>query len=152
MAWQVAVDEMWGRIRLRQYRRCSMSGAGANGANFTHIVLERGAVPSQPMLTLAGRGTLGAQQALVESTVARLREAEFEVVGVKIEAASWNEDVPLTHREAEALVGAYFEHRVTVIVGDDLASLTQVAVAHAAHVSRNARRLLANGSHGRFVT
>ncbi|NRQ36248.1 hypothetical protein HII36_31085 [Nonomuraea sp. NN258] len=129
--------------------------AGANGAKFTHIVLDRGGEPSRPMLTLAGRGTLTEQRATADGTARRLRAAGFEVARVKIEAAPWNADVPGTARAAAALPGCYFEHHAKVLVTGGppaLARLAELAVPHAAHVSRNARRHRDDGAHERFVT
>ncbi|MEW9531237.1 hypothetical protein [Microbispora sp. NPDC049125] len=135
--------------------------ARSNGVKFTHIVLDRGAVPSQPMLTIRGRGTLSERRAAASACAARLRDEGFDVVRVKIEAAAWNEDVPQTDATAAALAGCYFEHHVKVVVQGglsspaepaDLTELAGLAEAHSAHVSRNARRRHEDGSHERFVT
>ncbi|MEQ4725679.1 hypothetical protein [Nonomuraea sp. B19D2] len=126
--------------------------AARNGGKLTHIVLARGEVPSQPMLTFTGRGTLTGQRAAAALSVARLREAGFDVVRVKIEAAPWNDDVPASDKAAAALAACYFEHHAKVAVGDDPAALAAIAGRHSAHVSRNARRLRGDGSYERFVT
>ncbi|TQS19229.1 hypothetical protein [Microbispora sp. KK1-11] len=126
--------------------------AREHGVKFTHIVLERGTAPSQPMLTVRGEGTLGAQRTAAAAHTARLRDEGFRVVRVKIEAAPWNEDVPQTAEAAAAMPGRYFEHHVKVAVRGDLAPLADLAVVHGAHVSRNARRQRDDGSHERFVT
>ncbi|MEV4298428.1 hypothetical protein [Microbispora rosea] len=126
--------------------------ARENGVKFTHIVLERGAARSQPMLTVRGEGTLSAQRTAAATYAARLRDEGFRVVRVKIEAAPWNEDVPPTAEAAAAMPDRYFEHHVKVVLRGDLAPLTDLAVVHGAHVSRNARRRRDNGSHERFVT
>ena len=49
---------------------------------------------------------------------------------------------------------SYFEHHVKVVLadGEAMATVWQVSERHAAHVSRNARRLLPDGRHERFVT
>ncbi|WP_431895115.1 HEAT repeat domain-containing protein [Nonomuraea sp. bgisy101] len=129
-------------VRLARWAR-------ANGVKFTHIVLARGEAPSQPMLTLAGRGTLSEQRSAAADCAARLRAEGFTVVRVKIEAAPWNADVP---QEDVVTPGRYFEHHVKVVVRDDLIGLAELAQAHAAHVSRNARRRHGDGVHERFVT
>ncbi|SDH83641.1 hypothetical protein [Nonomuraea jiangxiensis] len=132
--------------------------ATGNAVKLTHIVLARGAVRSQPMLTLAGRGTLTRQRAVAATCVDRLRDEGFDVVRVKIEAAPWNEDVPRSAAAAVALTGCYFEHHVKVVVRDDvtppagIAQLAEIAQRHSAHVSRNARRECDDGSAERFVT
>lgn len=126
--------------------------ARENGVKFTHIVLERGAVRSQPMLTVRGEGALSTQRTAAAALTARLRRDGFHAVRVKIEAAPWNEDVPRTAEAAATMPGRYFEHHVKVAVRGDLAPLAALAVAHGAHVSRNARRRRDDGSHERFVT
>ncbi|MGN9845223.1 hypothetical protein ACTMTI_44595 [Nonomuraea sp. H19] len=126
--------------------------ADRNGGKVTHIVLARGEVPSQPMLTFTGRGTLTGQRVAAAISVARLRDEGFDVVRVKIEAAPWNDDVPASAEAAAALSACYFEHHAKVAVRDDPAALATIAGRHSAHVSRNARRLRADGSHERFVT
>ncbi|MEU8247920.1 hypothetical protein [Nonomuraea sp. NPDC048916] len=129
--------------------------SASNGVKFTHIELARGQVRSQPMLTIAGRGTLSEQRAAASACAARLRKEGFEVVRVKIEAAPWNADVPEDRATATALTGCYFEHHVKVLLPDDvtvLGELAELAGAHSAHVSRNARRERGDDSHERFVT
>ncbi|MFG6195353.1 hypothetical protein [Nonomuraea sp. JJY05] len=126
--------------------------AARNGGKLTHIVLARGEVPSQPMLTFTGRGTLTGQRTAAAISVDRLRDEGFEVVRVKIEAAPWNDDVPATAQAAAELAACYFEHHAKVVLRDDSAALAMVADRHSAHVSRNARRLRGDGSHERFVT
>ncbi|XVQ82319.1 hypothetical protein ACQP2K_26055 [Microbispora siamensis] len=126
--------------------------ARENGVKFTHIVLERGTAPSQPMLTVRGEGTFSAQRTAAAAHTARLRDEGFPVVRIKIEAAPWNEDVPRTAEAAAAMPDRYFEHHAKVAVRGDLAPLADLAIAHGAHVSRNARRRRDDGSHERFVT
>ncbi|GAA4983703.1 hypothetical protein HD597_000228 [Nonomuraea thailandensis] len=128
------------------------SWAAGNGGKLTHIVLARGEVPSQPMLTFTGRGTLTGQRAAAARSAARLRAEGFAVVRVKTEAAPWNEDVPQSTREATALSECYFEHHAKVAVRDEPGALATITGRHSAHVSRNARRIHGDGSHERFVT
>jgi hypothetical protein len=132
---------------------------------YTRIVLDRGATPDQPMLTVRCRGTLSAQRAAASVWAGRLRAEGFEVVRVKIEATPWNGDVPRTAAEARALPpGCYFEHHVKLALADDteVATVRTLAEHHCAHVSRNARRESGRvdgrqggrptGGHERFVT
>ncbi|MFF4408264.1 hypothetical protein ACMATS_25570 [Streptoverticillium reticulum] len=129
--------------------------AAAHGLKFTHIVLERGRTPSQPMLTLRRSGALPAVREAVARTERALRNAGFDIVRTKIEAAPWADGVPETDGEAVAL-GArhYFEHHVKLLLapGTDTAPLAALAVAHTAHLSYNARRVRADGRAERFVT
>ncbi|WP_240809855.1 hypothetical protein [Actinomadura sp. WMMA1423] len=70
----------------------------------------------------------------------------------KIEAAPWNEGVPASDAEADGL--CYFEHHIKLLLdpGDDTAALAETVVPHGAHLSRNARRVRADGRSERFVT
>ncbi|MET9880553.1 hypothetical protein ABZZ36_39005 [Actinacidiphila glaucinigra] len=129
--------------------------AERNGLKYTRIVLDRGATPDQPMLTLRGRGALPGQRAAAERWTGRLRAEGIGVARVKIEAAPWNTGVPRTGQEARALPpGTYFEHHVKLVLTDRarLDEVRAVAGRHAAHVSRNARRDLGDRGHERFVT
>ncbi|WP_184346766.1 hypothetical protein [Streptomyces olivoverticillatus] len=126
--------------------------AAAHGLKFTHIVLERGRTPSQPMLTLHRRGPLPAVREAVEDAARALQDAGFEVVRTKIEAAPWVEGVPDTDEEA-AVLGPryYFEHHIKLLIAPG-AALPRLAPAHTAHLSRNARRIRTDGRTERFVT
>lgn len=128
--------------------------AGA-GLKLTVIVLGRGRVPVQPMITLCGSGTLGAQYTAAGIVVGRLKTAGFEVARVKIEASPWTRGVPGDDEDALRLgTGCYFEHHVKLLLdaGCDVQGLTRLVVPHGAHVSWNARRVLDTERHERFVT
>ncbi|MET7630622.1 MULTISPECIES: hypothetical protein [unclassified Streptomyces] len=129
--------------------------AGQHGLKLTRIVLDRGAVPDQPMLTERGRGTLAEQRAAARLRSAELRAAGFSVVRVKIEAAPWNEDIPRTADEAAELSSVcHFEHHIKLLLSGEpeVAAARDVAELHSAHLSRNARRAARRGRHERFVT
>lgn len=129
--------------------------AAEHGVKYTRIVLEQGAVPDQPMVTMSGRGTLAQQRVTARQWCDRLRTAGFTVVRVKVEASPFNADVALTAPEAAALPPEYyFEHHVKlVLAGDtDVARARAVSERHGGRLSRNARRALENGRHERFVT
>jgi nucleotidyltransferase AbiEii toxin of type IV toxin-antitoxin system len=128
--------------------------AERHGAKFSHIQLDRGATPSQPMLTVSGSGTLADLHEMAARWRTDLEAADLRVLRVKIEAAPWNEGVPQSDEQARD--DLYFEHHVKVLlpVGDDRvrSALTTVAEGHGASPSSNARRKR-NGSHEeRFVT
>ncbi|RSN66812.1 hypothetical protein [Actinomadura sp. WAC 06369] len=128
--------------------------AAARGVKFAHIVLERGRVASQPMLTLTCSGTLDDARAQAARTALDLRADGFAAARVKIEAAPWNAGVPAA--DDEALDPArYFEHHVKLLLAPDAGAapgLAEVVGPHAAHVSRNARRVRTDGRAERFVT
>jgi hypothetical protein len=129
--------------------------AGAHGARYARILLDRGVTPDQPMLTSTRSGRLDDVMRAVEAVVPVLGSAGFEVVRVKIEAATGNVGVPRTEAEAVALpAGCYFEHHVKLVLSgaDEVVAVREVAEGHAAHVSRNVRRAMGDGRHQRFVT
>ncbi|EFF93985.1 translation initiation factor IF-2 [Streptomyces sp. e14] len=57
--------------------------AARHGLKYTHILLDRGRTPNQPMLTWQGRGTLPAQLAEARRRADRLRGDGFRVIRVK---------------------------------------------------------------------
>ncbi|WUJ17155.1 hypothetical protein OHS70_25505 [Streptomyces sp. NBC_00390] len=120
--------------------------ARAAGLKVTHIVLARGRMPVQPMLTLKGTNGLAGQRAAADVLVGRLRADGFDPVRVKIETTPWSP-------EAGSSDG-YFEHHVKLELDEDFdrETLTALAVRHGAHLSWNARRVTAVGRHERFVT
>ncbi|WP_067477404.1 hypothetical protein [Actinomadura hibisca] len=128
--------------------------AAERGLKFAHIVLDRGRVPSQPMLTLRTRGTLDAARARAEDVAARLRADGHPVTRLKIEASPFNAGVPEHDADAPDPGRYYFEHHVKLLLDPaaDTAALAAAARPHAAHLSRNARRVRADGRHERFVT
>ncbi|MEU8513806.1 hypothetical protein AB0C76_19780 [Kitasatospora sp. NPDC048722] len=129
--------------------------AAANGLTYTHILLARGAAVSQPMLNLRASGTLDEVAAAAARTARRLTDAGFAVLRTKVEAAPWADGVPATDGEAaQHGPGRYFEHHVKLLLvpGEDTTRLAALAVRHGAHLSRNARRVRADGLREQFVT
>ncbi|MEU6256319.1 hypothetical protein [Streptomyces sp. NPDC047043] len=124
--------------------------AAAAGLKLTHIVLARGRMRDQPMLTLSGARSYAAESARAREVLARLRADGFEPVRVKIESTPWAPEVPRRPCDGER----YFEHHVKLGLGadTDLADLAARVVPHGAHVSWNARRVRDGGRHERFVT
>ncbi len=124
--------------------------AAAAGLKLTHIVLARGRMRQQPMLTLRGSRTYAQESARAERTVERLRADGFLPVRVKIESSPWAAEVPLR----PCRDGRYFEHHVKLLLeGDtDTAALAERVAPHGAHLSWNARRVRDDATHERFVT
>ncbi|WP_133898117.1 hypothetical protein [Streptomyces sp. KS 21] len=114
--------------------------AGGRGLKVTHILLARGRMVSQPMLTLRDRDGH-------EALVPRLRAAGFDPVRVKVETVPWTTDRP-------GPGGGYFEHHLKLLLPADFdrPALEALVTPHGAHLSWNARRILAGGAHERFVT
>jgi len=125
--------------------------ATAVGLKLTHIVLARGRMPTQPMLTLTGSPSYAAESARAWEVAARLRADGFEPVRVKIESSPWAPEVPGEPCADER----YFEHHVKLRlpVDADLDALAARVVPYGAHLSWNARRVAPNGRWTeRFVT
>jgi hypothetical protein len=128
--------------------------AEAGGLTFHHIILDRGLTPSQPMVTRRGRGDLAGELAHAAALAARLSADGFPVCRVKVEAAPDAAGVPAADADAARHPARYFEHHVKLLLAPDAAPgpLAAVAAGHAARVSRNARRVRADGRAERFVT
>ncbi|MEV0937515.1 hypothetical protein ACIBMX_02450 [Streptomyces phaeochromogenes] len=136
--------------------RCWAAGAGLK---LTHIVLARGRMPSQPMVTLTGSPSYAAESARAREVAAHLRADGFVPVRVKIESSPWAPEVP---REPCGTGGdeRYFEHHVKLLLDadTDLDALAARVVPHGAHLSWNARRVRdseiggTGRRHERFVT
>ncbi|MFI9505664.1 hypothetical protein [Nocardia sp. NPDC052566] len=122
---------------------------------FAHIVLARGRVPQQPMVTVRRSGTLAGVRTEVAEIAARLDADGFPVLRTKIEATPWAEGVPSTDEQA-AVLGAhfYFEHHVKLLLAPDsgTTAIEAAARAHAAHLSANTRRVRPDSRLERFVT
>ncbi|MFI5997759.1 hypothetical protein ACIBAC_38610 [Streptomyces sp. NPDC051362] len=131
-------------VRLRRW-------AAAAGLKLTHIVLARGRMRDQPMLTLSGSSSYVEQSDRVRDVVAGLRADGFEPVRVKTESTPWAAEVPARlGRDDER----YFEHHVKLLLDakTDLSALAARVVPHGAHLSWNALRVRAGARHERFVT
>ncbi|MFD9403036.1 hypothetical protein ACFWA4_29965 [Streptomyces sp. NPDC060011] len=131
-------------IRLRRW-------AASAGLKLTHIVLARGRMRDQPMLTLSGSSSYVEQSERVRDVVAGLRADGFEPVRVKTESTPWAAEVPARlGRDDER----YFEHHVKLLLDadTDLSALATRVVPHGAHLSWNALRVRAGARHERFVT
>lgn len=129
-------------------------GAGRD-LKYVYILLDRGAQPSQPMVTWRTAGILSKVRREVSEICGNLETARFPVTRVKIEAAIGNEQVPQTDTEAFCFhPSRYFEHHVKLIMPPDAdcGAIIEVAMRHAAHLSRNVLRQRPDGLVERFVT
>jgi hypothetical protein len=129
--------------------------AASQGLKFSHIVLDRGRVVSQPMLTLRGTAPLDAATSATEDLAAALGATGFDVIRVKIEMTPWSAEVPVTDRDAVALGASfYFEHHIKLVLDTcaEMGPLALLVERHGAHLSRNARRIRQDGLQERFVT
>jgi len=137
--------------------RCWAAGAGLK---LTHIVLARGRMPSQPMVTLTGSPSYAAESARAREVAAHLRADGFVPVRVKIESSPWAPEVPRepcgTGSDERYGDERYFEHHVKLLLDadTDLDALAARVVPHGAHLSWNARRVRGGTArrHERFVT
>ena len=126
--------------------------AETHSMKFTHIVLDRGLIASQPMVTRYGSGTLSDQLAEADRIKRELESARFDVCRVKVEASIDNADVPRTKDEARRVM--YFEHHIKLLLPKDFdpANLTPISKPHGARLSQNARRVRDDGLIERFLT
>jgi len=132
-----------------------LAWAQAHGLKCTHIVLERGASASQPMLTKRGQGSLAEERAAATEIARALAEAGFPVTRIKIEVPPWATAVPLSAAEAQMQPpGRYFEHHLKLLLAPEAitAALTEIILPHGAHLSRNAMKQREDGYQERFVT
>ncbi|MFD3312923.1 hypothetical protein [Streptomyces sp. NPDC058694] len=125
--------------------RCWAAGAGLK---LTHIVLARGRMPSQPMVTLTGSPSYAAESARAREVAAHLRADGFVPVRVKIESSPWAPEVP--REPCRTGDERYFEHHVKLLLDadTDLDLLAARVVPHGAHLSWNARRVRGDGHRG----
>jgi hypothetical protein len=123
--------------------------AHAHSMKYLHIVLPQGLATSQPMLTWCfSAHTVADAEIAVEQRVQRLRLDAGDLVRFKLESELCGPDVERT-AFAESVV--YLEQHVKVRVDSgSQGSLTEIAVQHRAHLSRNARS--ESGAEVRFLT
>ncbi|KHD73836.1 hypothetical protein MB27_32910 [Actinoplanes utahensis] len=128
------------------------SWAAGRGVKYTRIMLDRGDHASQPMLSWLSDGTPASAEADARRTADALRTAGFPVTRLKVEAAASGREAPAT--AADARPDLYFEHHVKLLLpaGTALEPVRAAAAGHDAHLSRNARRVRADGVQERFVT
>jgi inosine/xanthosine triphosphate pyrophosphatase family protein len=123
------------------------------GVKHIQIELAAGEHVSQPMTATVHRGELREVQDEVHDLARALVADGFEVVRTKIEALPRNRDLPETDEAAAADPGRYFEYHLKVVVPPgELEPVRAAAAAHGAWLSRNARRIRADGSHERYLT
>lgn len=124
------------------------------GVKSIHIALPRGVTRFQPMTGSYHHGELSVVQGEVLGLARQLAGAGFRVTRAKIEATGANRDIPLSDEEAAEAPENYFEYHIKVRLPRDaeVAALTALAESHGAHLSRNARKIFADGTSERFVT
>jgi len=122
------------------------------GMSLLEIELPRGVEPSQPMLSWRRDGA--AEDCLAEAADVgqRLDAAGLRVIRTKIEAAPSNTDVPRAAGPCPS--GTYFESHLKLLfpAAGTIEVAERLALAHGAHLSRNARRRRADGGEERFAT
>lgn len=104
------------------------------------IELPEGATPVQPMTATHHRGPFEAALAEARAVAARLTEAGFQVVRVKVEALGRAPEAPETDAEAALRPDRYFElHGVVALApGDDGGPLAALVAPFGARLSANA--------------
>lgn len=108
------------------------------GLKPSHIVLERGKTPSQPMLSWRGPGPLDAELTRLDVVVTALAERGIPVLRAKVEASP---DVPGVPQDDDSADSYFEQHIVLELVRDgERERLLDLLRPHGAHLSRNARR------------
>ncbi|GIE87128.1 hypothetical protein [Actinoplanes regularis] len=128
--------------------------AADRGVKYTRIQLDRGEHASQPMLSWLSDGTPASAEADARRTASALRSEGFPVSRLKVEAAASGSEAPVTAEQAAEQPDLYFEHHVKLLLpaSTDLDRVRAMAVEHGARLSRNARRVRADGVQERFIT
>lgn len=119
-----------------------------------HIVLPRGETRFQPMTSSYHHGQLLTVQGEVFELARRIAAAGFDVTRAKIEATGSNREIPQSDADAKGFPHNYFEFHVKthIAASADASELARVVSAHGAHLSRNARKVFADGARQHFVT
>jgi hypothetical protein len=137
---------------IREYPSC---GIGDHRSwKFLHIVLERGAIPTQPMISYRGQGGLSEQVEVAQATAQELERSGFSVTRIKIEAALENSDIPCSNVAAQDFPNCYFEYHLKLLLAMEMARSTLIDLVqpYGAHLSQNARRQRSDGQGEYFVT
>lgn len=121
--------------------------AARHGLKVTHIRLDRGEHPRQPMLTYHASGFERAVVAQAHAVADRLGAEGLPVVRVKVEASAAHPSVPQADGQD---ADGYFECHLRVLVAGRPDELSELAVRHGAHLSRNPAKV--SGPERRFVT
>lgn len=119
------------------------------------IELGQGEVRFQPMTASYHRGSLKQVKEQVQTFARSLTAEGFAVTRLKIEALGSNPDIPNDDATARAQPANYFEFHVKVTLPAEDAEVEALRARceqHGAHLSRNARKVRADGASERFVT
>lgn len=119
-----------------------------------HIVLARGAMTSQPMATIHGKGAESDAVSLMKQSAAIFSRHGFRLVRSKIEFDIGAPLVPEVLPRDAIQRGCYFEHhlKLRLLASGPTAALLDLARWHDAHWSRNALKQLSDGYEHRFLT
>jgi hypothetical protein len=119
------------------------------------IELSRGDVPIQPMTCSTHKGDFTTVLNEVTELARQLKRAGFEVTRQKIEAAPFNQGIPMTESDAKNhSPDNYFEHHLKILFEKEsnFKEIQTVCIAHGAHLSRNAFENRADHSKTYFIT
>lgn len=144
--------EAWGRGRFEVHLTTRpdsdpASVAARHGLKATHIELDRGEHPRQPMLTYHASGSAREAIAGAHAVAGRLAADGLAVVRIKVEADAADPHLPQSDREDPE---GYFEGHLRVVVGTRVEELRELAVRYGAHLSRTPAKI--SGPCRRFVT
>ena len=119
------------------------------------IELSRGDVPIQPMTCSTHKGDFTTVLNEVTGLAHQLKRAGFEVTRQKIEAAPFNQGIPMTDMDAQNHASDnYFEHHLKILFEKEsnFNEIQSVCIAHGAHLSRNAFENRVDNTKTYFIT
>ncbi|WP_291721687.1 hypothetical protein [Bernardetia sp.] len=127
-----------------------------NKAKPIFIELERGDVQKQLMTSSLHNGNFNEIKKEVEQLAAKMKQKNYEVSRVKIEAHPENTGIPMTKSDIlKSQLENYFEAHYKIILpvfSQAKENLLSLVEKHAAHLSKNAFKKRKNHSEERFVT
>lgn len=129
--------------------------AQKQGMKLTHIVLQDGVHPSQPMITRHSSGHLQNSYMEAQYIAEEMRSMGAEILRIKIEVDADNPAAPAT--AGDALLWpptCYFEHHIKLLLptGQEHTVLSTLANRHGARLSRNVLRHRQDQFEERFLT
>jgi hypothetical protein len=124
------------------------------GLKFFHIVLNRGVIASQPMLSRHGWGCLSGELQQARDICHSLNTDGFIATRIKIEAAPNNRDIPQSNSEINNSSHRYFEHHIQLLLEPDadISKLAKLTESYGAHLSRNISRIREDDRREHFIT
>lgn len=128
--------------------------AGKNDLKWSHILLEGGDSPSQPMITFRGTGDVDSQIERAKVVTKDVKEIGVNVIRVKVELELPSPEIKCSLLGLETTETQYYESHIKILhkTEVDLEELQVMVAPFQARLSRNARRQRNDGIQERFIT